>query len=328
MVTRLENTEYAHVSGFNYQPSHASHGMEIWGTDFQPSLMRKELWIGKQHFPGMNTVRLWLSHDAYLRFPERMPERVGEVLDMGADYDVEFIVTLFNGWHSYPDFGGLHPQSLREWHDGTLFDEAFAPYVDAIVGEFADHDSVLAWDLCNEPLLSVQHQGVLEDLTVDRSLVIYQFLERVYERIRTHDPVAPTTVGSIGTRTHVEIFEPLAEVLSTHAYLAWNRAETPAELHEKLDEIVALANDVEKPLLATETGWGALDDQKRVEILDVVLAALDERDVGFTAHLLHHTPVADGHREAYGPIYDAGNLSFVDSDGSLRAGHDVFNEYC
>lgn len=328
MVTRLDDTTYADVRGFNYQPSHASHGLEIWGTDFQPSLMRKELWIGKRHFPGTNAVRLWLSHDAYLRFPERVVERVGEVLDMGADYGVDFVVTLFNGWHSYPDLGGLHPQSLREWHDGELFEEGFESYVDAILGEYADHPNVLLWDLCNEPLLSVQNRDGLDDLEADRSLVIYRFLERVYDRIQAHDPAAPTTVGTIQKRAALELFDPISEVLSTHPYYAWNRGQTPEDLRESLDGLVAYANDVGKPLLGTETGWGALDDERRAEVLDVELAALVERNVGFTAHLLHHTPVADGHGAGHGPIYDAGTMSFVDPDGSMRAHHGVFNEFC
>jgi hypothetical protein len=28
------------------------------------------------------------------------------------------------------------------------------------------------------------------------------------------------------------------------------------------------------------------------------------------------------------PVYDAGDMSFVDPDGSLRDHHDVFNDYC
>jgi len=327
MATTLEDTSYADVRGFNYQPSHASHGLEIWGTDFVPSLMRKELWIGTHHFPGTNTIRLWLSHDAFLRFPDRVPERVEQVLDMGEDYGLEFIVTLFNGWHSYPDLGGLHPQSLREWHDGDLYEEAFEPYVDAILEAVGDHPNVLLWDLCNEPLLSLQNRDGLADLEVDRSLVVYRFLERVYDQVQTHDPTAPTTVGTMMTETGLELFEPISEVLSTHPYYAWNREETPADLRSGLDDAVAFANDVGKPLLATETGWGAAADEKRVEVLDVELSALAERNVGFTAHLLHHTPVADGHGPDHGPFYDAGNMSFVDPDGSLRDGHEIFNEY-
>lgn len=327
MVTTLDDDTYADVRGFNYHPSHASHGLEIWGTDFQPSLMAKELWIGKQHFPGMNAVRLWLSHDAYLRFPDRMPQRVGEILDMGEDYDVEFLVTLFNGWHSYPDFGGLHPQSLREWQDGGGYEQSFEPYVDAIVGEFSGHEHVLAWDLCNEPLLSIQNREDLVDLDVDRSLVAYRFLERVYEQVLSYDPTAPTTVGTMDDATCLEIFEPLSELLTTHPYYAWTR-ETPEEFTRSLDEVVAFANAVDKPLIATETGWGAMDDEKRASVLDVELPALHERNVGFLAHMLHSTLVADGHRTGHAPVHDAGDMSFVDPDGSLREGHDVFNEYC
>jgi len=327
MVTTLENTEYADVRGFNYHPSHGSHGLEIWGTDFQASLMRKELWIGTQHFPGMNAVRLWLSHDAYLRFPDRMPQYVGEVLDMGDSYGIDFVVTLFNGWHSYPDFGGLHPQSLRDWQDGGGYEKSFAPYVDAIVGEFAGHEHVLAWDLCNEPLLSSQNREDLADLDVDRSILVYRFLERVYEQALSHDPTAPLTVSTMGYATCLEIFEPLSEVLTTNPFYTWTR-EAPAAFIEELDEVVAFANAVDKPLLATGTGWGAMDDQKRAKVLDVELAALADRDVGFLAHMLHSTLVADGHQRAEMPVFDAGDMSFVDPDGSLRDHHDVFNEYC
>jgi hypothetical protein len=80
-------------------------------------------------------------------------------------------------------------------------------------------------------------------------------------------------------------------------------------------------------MLVTETGWGAMDDAKRAEVLRVELGAFRERGLGFLAHLLHHTLVADGHRPAYGPISQAGYMAFIEADGSLRAGHEVFNTY-
>lgn len=328
MPETLDDTTYADVRGFNYQPSHASHGLEIWGTDFNRSLMQKELWIGKQHFPGMNTVRLWLSQDAYTRFPERVPERFGKVLDLGDTYDLEFIVTLFNGWHSYPDLGGLHPFSLGEWHEEAI-EEVFEPYVDDIVRRFADHENVRLWDLCNEPSFSDADQtSHLE--SVDRTTLTYQFLERVYEQIRGYDPAAPTTVGTVGTPTTLEQYEPLSDVLSTHPYYTWNLedgADSPAAYEGFLDDAVAFANDVGKPLLATETGWGAIDDEKRAEILSVELSGLAARDIGFTAHLLHHTLVADGHRPEYGPVFAPGNMAFVEPSGGLRPHHGVFNKF-
>jgi hypothetical protein len=331
MVETLDNREYADIRGFNYQPSHGSHGMESWGTEFNPSLMKKELWSGKHHFPEMNTVRIWLSYDAYTRFPERFPERLGEVLDLGDDYDVEFIVTLFNGWHSYPDLGGLHPFSLERWHSGDEYEEVFEPYVEATAGTYADHDNVLMWDLCNEPTLSGQGIESVHDFEVDRSKTIYRFLETVYEQIQTYDPSAPTTVGTIPDTKALELYEPITEVLTTHPYYIWNRDNTPTSTEEGfrefVDEAVRFANEVDKPLLGNETGWGALDDRKRAETLEVELGTQAEAGIGFTAHLLHHTPVADGHKPPYGPVSDPGYMAFVDPDGSIRPHHEVFNEY-
>lgn len=327
MVRTLEDTTYADVRGFNYQPSHASHGLEIWGTDFNLSLMRKELWIGTQHFPGMNTVRLWLSHDAYIRFPERVPERLGAVLDLGEDYGLEFVVTLFNGWHAYPDLGGLHPFSLSEWHEGDEYEEAFEPYVRDTVGRYADHESILLWDLCNEPSFSDPDQTT--PVAERGESLTYRFLERVAEQARDFDPAAPLTVGTVGSLATLEQYEPLSDVLTTHPYYSWSLPDgsSPADLRDFLDDAVALANRVGKPLLGTETGWGALDDEKRAETLEVELAAQAERDVGFLAHLLHHTLVADGHRPEYGPVWDPGHMAFVEPSGDLRPHHDVFNEY-
>jgi hypothetical protein len=328
-VRTLDDTTYADLRGFNYQPGHASHGIEIWGTDFAPDLVRKELWIGTHHFPGIDAIRLWLSHDAYLRYPERVSERLGTVLDAGEDYGVKFLVTLFNGWHSYPDLGGLHPFSLSEWEKGPEYEQVFEPYVADTVGEYADHDAVLAWDLCNEPSFSDEDRtsppGEREEPTLT-----YRFLERVHEQVRGLEPAAPTTVGTVASPATVERYEPLSDVLSTHPYYSYDLPDgpdDPAEFESAVDDLVAVANRAGKPLLATETGWGALDDARRAETLDVELAALAERGVGFTAHLLHHTPVADGHRPARGPVWTPGHMAFVERSGDLRPGHGVFNEY-
>jgi len=94
-----------------------------------------------------------------------------------------------------------------------------------------------------------------------------------------------------------------------------------------VDNSVNFANRVNKPLLATETGWGSLDDKQRSEILAFELGELKKRKIGFIAHLLYHTLVADGHRPKYGPISAAGYMAFIELNGSLRPYHKVFNEY-
>ena len=82
-----------------------------------------------------------------------------------------------------------------------------------------------------------------------------------------------------------------------------------------------------KPVLATETCWGAMDDSERVKIIKYTLNTLSEYNIGFVVHALHYSKVADLHTPEDGPIGWSENLAFTNKDGTLRAGHDVFNKY-
>jgi len=110
--------------------------------------------------------------------------------------------------------------------------------------------------------------------------------------------------------------------------VAWNWfCKTVDGFQARADELAALANQTGKPMFASETGWGALDDRKRAETLEVELATLAERGFGFTIHLLHHTLVGDGHRPEYGPISLAGYMACIEPDGAMRKHHEVINAF-
>lgn len=72
---------------------------------------------------------------------------------------------------------------------------------------------------------------------------------------------------------------------------------------------------------------GALDDARRVAIIQADLETLQQQDVGFLAHALHESYVADLHRPRYGIISSAEYMAFIHMDGSLRPGHDLFNRF-
>ena len=75
-------------------------------------------------------------------------------------------------------------------------------------------------------------------------------------------------------------------------------------------------------------GWSVFNRNKLVRIgLQFTLGELKKRGIGFIAHLLYHTLVADGHRPEYGPISVAGYMAFIEANGSLRPYHKIFNEY-
>ena len=312
--------DYSHVRGFNYQPSYGSHGLETWGDGFDVAVFRKELMLGRQYFPKMNTIRLWLSYDAFIRQPDRMPQRFHHVVDLAGELGVRFIPMLFNGWHSCPDFGGISVEMLDYWGTTERFDEAFGPYIEAVAKPHANDDRILLWDLCNEPFNSSRCEA--------SNRVILEWLERVRQKCKACGVRAPLAVGSTPSIDAMRTVEPLSDVITFHPYFAWNAWVTsPQQFEAFLDEAAAFGKSAGKPMLATETGWGALDDKKRAEVLAVELGALTRRGMGFTAHLLHHTPVADGHRPEFGPISGAGYMAFIEKDGTLRPHHEIFNAF-
>ena len=108
----------------------------------------------------------------------------------------------------------------------------------------------------------------------------------------------------------------------------WPNASKP-HFEKSLDRDVGFAKKVGKPLVSTETCWGALDDQVRVESARYTLEQHRKRNIGSLVYLLHHSLIADAHRPEFGPVRGdgPGNLAFIEADGSLRPGHEVFNEF-
>ena len=60
-----------------------------------------------------------------------------------------------------------------------------------------------------------------------------------------------------------------------------------------------------------------------VEVMRYTLAQLTQRGIGFTVHALHHSLVADLHRDEWGPVGWPEWLHFFEADGSLRPGHEA-----
>jgi hypothetical protein len=57
------------------------------------------------------------------------------------------------------------------------------------------------------------------------------------------------------------------------------------------------------------------------------LGELKKRSIGFIPHALPHSLVADLHLPQYGPVGPPGDLRFINADGSLRKGHELYNEF-
>lgn len=318
--------EMSQVRGFNYQPSYGTSGLELW-MQFDAETIALELGQGKRYFPHMNAIRLWLSWDAFKRNPQRFNAHLEEALRIAGNYGLVVIPVLFNRWHDNAlDYGGIYLDHFLPQASWVRQPGMFDAYLQAIVGAHAADARILAWDLCNEPFSYLVPQNALPDIAHAE----YAWLESLYRGCKTLGAQAPITVGIHPGhgRYGLEQIAPISDILSIHPY--WT-AESPhhdkAAYERLLDEYVGIALQAGKPLLATETVWGSLDDSERVQIIRYTLGELRKRNIGWLAYLLHHSLIADAHRPEFGPTSAPGNLAFIEADGSLRPGHEAFNLY-
>ncbi len=322
--------KYSAVRGFNYQPSYGATGCEIW-RNFKADIIKKELGLGKKYFPGINTIRAWLSFDAFLVDNDQFEEAFEQYIAIADGHGLKIIPTLFNNWHSLPDYGGVAEETIRSWFKcrssaGAATPYVFDLYLDRIVGKHSNDSRILLWDLCNEPFNS----GPV-DLFNEWVTYLYNYCKS------TINPIQPVGVSIGDTVKSMQIVEAASDVFLLHLYFA--AKEQPAkdviehykkiglDPPESVGKLVEYAKSVGKPILCTECCWGSLDDAERAKIISSELEALVHHDIGFLAHALHESLVADLHGPQYGPVSRAGNMVFINMDGTLRKHHEVFNKY-
>jgi hypothetical protein len=82
-----------------------------------------------------------------------------------------------------------------------------------------------------------------------------------------------------------------------------------------------------KPVIATECCWGTNDGAARVKFVRHELGLLEQAGIGFLPHALHHSPVADLHRPVAGRKWGTMYMGFIEPDGSIRPGHEIYSEF-
>jgi hypothetical protein len=228
---------------------------------------------------------------------------------------------LFNRWHDYTlDYGGVYIDQLILERDRRR--SLFQPYLESIVGHHATDNCIVSWDLCNEPMLARSASG----WTTAHRDAEFGWLEDIYHSCKQLGAKAPLCISTVPQLADSAYALPLSDVIASHLY--WHpKKESKAAFETLLDDYVDLANRTNKPLIATETCWGSLDDGERSEIIRYSLGELKKRGIGWHAYLLHASRIADAHGPQDGPVGVPGDLSFIRMDGSLRPGHGVYNDF-
>ncbi len=308
------------VKGFNFHPSYSTGSLEDWLL-YDEEVWRKELTNGKEKFPKMNTIRIWLSWNAYCRLQDKFIDHIRSVIEICKELDIYVIPCLFNRWHDpMIDCDGIFidhflPNSSWLHKYGNLFED----YIDALCQAFREEERILVWDICNEPL-AYNGDFVTRDIVEKYEL---EWLHRMADRVRSNNVTQPLGLGSTGDQP-MEVFGDICDVYLTHLYFRGDLEKFEADVAR----FAAEAEKNGKPLISSECCWGSLDDAYRGELIRVTLSTFQKYGLGFVAHALQYCGCTDLHNPCDGRTSpEIGNLCFINKDGSLRPYHDVYNEF-
>jgi hypothetical protein len=331
------------IRGFNYSGSWGTSGLDLW-QHHDNGTMAIEVARGKRYFPGWTVCRWWLSHEAFLRKPDKFLANFEAGLALFTRNDIQVMPVLFNRWrdpmcdfggvpldHIVPGFFNCTPEDFvtveRSGMDPWNVQKLFGDYLEMVVGTHATDGRILAWDLCNEPLSGPY---VTDPASPIRSAEL-RWLTWCRDVCKATGAQQPLTIGNVLNLTAIEITEPITDLISFHPYYIPDMPDrtvgTKAGFETLLDKVIDIADRSGKPLCASETVWGAVDDAHHVELMVYTLGELVKRRIGFIVHALHHTLVADLHAAEYGPVGFPGRLEFINADGSLRMGHETFTDF-
>jgi hypothetical protein len=323
-MTPLRNQSLAHIRGFNYQPSFASHGITRWLDRFNAKTIESELGYGLQHFPWMNTIRIWLSLDAWWDNRELFLANLEAEVEINRRLGLKVVLMLFNGITNIPDYGSLTPTDadrIMKKDGGHNLRVLYLDYVKDIAERYAQDEVVAIWDLCNEPGLHYK----AEDDPVRHAF--FYLLEKSADELRSHGATAPIGVGNFGPVRDDERCVGFVDAILTHRYYV-PHCMTLETFAANVAETAAFANAHNLPWCVTECSWGAWDDLERAQNIPALEAFL-EIGAGIVPYILCESPVMDAHGKDAGLHYGWGapeDLCFIRKDGSLRAGHDAISD--
>jgi hypothetical protein len=324
----------SHIVGFNYQPSWAANGTKCWIENFDADKYREELMNGKKHFPLMNTVRVWLNYEAWMKDPATAEKNVRTAFSICRKLDllVMPVLTSFWGGQSWGTWLGAKradPNAL------LLMDEYFLAMDKATEGG----GNILVWDICNEPpdekvtprqwtpawnpWLRNRCVFVRQRFAANRST--YSAWGGIEEKptalldavdLWSFHPYAPFTHDTMNPKAAAGFLASLPQCA----------VKFQAAMRNWMAHYESLPHG-RKPVIFTECCWGSLNDEVRASIVEASLQTFVEIGAGFLPHALQESLAPDLHRPEFGKVERPGFMAFVMMDGSLRPGHDLFNKY-
>ena len=224
--TEIPEDKLAEISeskGINYYPKDSPWAM--FGDNFNEGTIDKD--FGILNNMGLNTVRLFVPYKAFgkAKVDEQKLDQLRRTLDIAKTHKLKVIVTLFDFYGDYdiPDWTFTHR------------------YAERVVTALKDHESLLAWDIKNEPDLDFESRG---------KEVVFAWLEQLVLFVKQWDKYHPVTIGWSNPEAAVLLSNEV-DFVSFHYY------KEPSQFKGAFDK---LHNSIpNKVLVLQEYGYSSYD---------------------------------------------------------------------
>jgi hypothetical protein len=233
--------------GCNFLPSTAVNDVEMWQKEsFDPVTIDREL--GWAQELGFNTVRIFMNYVVWEADAQSFKDNLGRFLSLAEKRGICALVILFDdcfkpeprvGKQEEPEPGVHNSQWVKSPGDKRVKDRAGWPkleaYVKDVVGTFAADPRVLAWELYNEPTMSLP------------------LVEAAFQWARAAKPSQPVTSTIYGNAQMRKRIIELSDILCFHNYGGLPSVRT------EVSQLLATG----RPVLCTE--WMARPSGSRFE---------------------------------------------------------------
>lgn len=256
--------------GCNYVPSTAVNSTEMWqAATFDPLTIDRELeWAPEI---GINSLRVFLQYLVWANDPAGQRERLDAFLTIAARRGLSTVVCLFDDCNfsgRQPSLGpqqepvpGVHNSgwTASPGHDRVRNQSAWPDlerYVHDIVGNFAEDERILFWDLYNEP--GNEQMG---DVSLPLLEATFGWARAVLPRQPLTTAVWNSSLNRLNERTldlsDIVTFHSYEDVETVHAHLtALQMHNRPILCSEWLRRTQGSTVATHLPLFATEgVGW-------------------------------------------------------------------------